>query len=152
MKVLHTYQPWPVLPHQVRILLKNQSDFKLIYRKKRSKKADPKSSRTMNETIIQNTRNFKKIIAKKKKKSQQQTDQRSIFSMKGTMIVSLSWQKKVFDFDLKKMPKKQKQATQLALKKTNKAKPYVDFCQNTYRYKNIHSGTNLFKTKKKLRL
>ena len=47
----------------------------------------------------------------KKKESQQQTDQRSIFSMKGTIIVSLSWQKKVFDFDLKKMPKKQKQAT-----------------------------------------
>merc|ERR1711935_1056474 len=38
MKVLHIYQLWPVLPHQVRILLKNQSDFKLIYRKK-----DPKS-------------------------------------------------------------------------------------------------------------
>jgi len=40
--------------------------------------------------------------------------------MKGTIIVSLSSQKKVFDFDLKKMPKKQKQATQLALQKKTK--------------------------------
>jgi len=69
--------------------LKNQSDFKLIYRKKKIQKSRSKKFQDY-ENIIQNTRNFKKIIAKKKKKSQQQTDQRSIFSMKGTIIVSLS--------------------------------------------------------------
>jgi hypothetical protein len=58
---------------------------------------------------------------------------------------------KVFDFDLKKMPKTETSNT-TCIAKENKAKPYVDFCQKTYRYKNIHSGTNLFKTKKKQRL
>lgn len=123
MKVLHIYQPWPVLPHQVRILLKNQSDFKLIYRKK----ADPKSSRTMR--IYTKYKKFQENNRKGKK-----PDQRSIFSMKGTIIISLSWQKKVFDFDLKKMPKTETSNTTCIAKK-NKAKPYVDFCQNTYRYK-----------------
>ena len=42
--------------------------------------------------------------------------------------------KKVFDFDLKKMPKTETSNTTCIAKK-NKAKPYVDFCQNTYRYK-----------------
>jgi hypothetical protein len=64
---------------------------------------------------------------------------------------SFMTKKKVFDFDLKKMPKTETSNTTCIAKK-NKAKPYVDFCQNTYRYKNIHSGTNLFKTKKKQRL
>ena len=54
----------------------------------------------------------------KKKESQQQTDQRSIFSMKGTIIVSLSWQKKVFDFDLKKMPKTETSNITCIAKKT----------------------------------
>lgn len=55
--------------------------------------------------------------------------------------------KKVFDFDLKKMPKTETSNTTCIAKKQSKT--VRRFLSEYLQIQNIHSGTNLFKTKKK---